>query len=134
MNYYKTSKDNWAVVQKYATIEEAQAFADGLGEGYTVEYVGPVPQITIEERYGMDKSFCDNLISTFVLDNRNMGTTADQNNALMSKFQTILGFAQVGAVKDINNHLPNIATDDVYTEERKDKYIQMITEHLAQFQ
>ena len=134
MNYYKTSKDNWAVVQKYATIEEAQAFADSLGEGYTVEYVGPVPQITIEERYGMDKSFCDNLISTFVLDNRNMGTTADQNNALMSKFQTILGFAQVGAVKDINNHLPNIATDDVYTEERKDKYIQMITEHLAQFQ
>ena len=36
MNYYKISKDNWAVVQKYATIEEAQAFADSLGEGYTV--------------------------------------------------------------------------------------------------
>tara|TARA_B100001093_G_C26686627_1_gene952942 strand:+ start:107 stop:511 length:405 start_codon:yes stop_codon:yes gene_type:complete len=134
MNYYKTSKANWAVVQKYATLEEAQAFADSLGEGYTVEYVGAVPQITIEERYDMDKSFCDNLISTFVLDNRNIGTTADQNNALMSKFQTILGFTQVGAVKDINTHLPNITTDDVYTEERKDKYIQMITEHLAQFQ
>ena len=110
MNYYKISKDNWSVVQEYATIEEAQAFADSIGEGYTVEYVGPVPQITIEERYGMDKQFCDDLINTFVLDNRNIGTTPEQNDALMSKFQLVLGFAQVGAVKDINAHLPSIPT------------------------
>ena len=133
MNYYKISKDNWSCIQKYNTLEEAQAFADSLGEGYTVEYVGPVIPISIEERYGMDKQFCDDLISTFVLDNRNIGTTPEQNDALMSKFQLVLGFAQVGAVKDINAHLPSITTDDVYTEERRDKYIQMITEYLAQF-
>ena len=57
MNYYKISKDNWSCIQKYNTLEEAQAFADSLGEGYTVEYVGPVIPISIEERYGMDKQF-----------------------------------------------------------------------------
>ena len=133
MNYYKISKDNWAVVQEYENIEQAQAFADSLGEGYSVEYIGEVPQITIEQRYSMDKSFCDDLISTFVLDNRNIGTTPEQNDMLMGKFQLVLGFAQVGAVKDIDAHLPSIPTDEVYTEERRDKYLQMITDYLAQF-
>ena len=133
MNYYKISKDDWATIIKYATIEEAQAYADSLGEGYEVEYMGAVVPISIEQRYEMDKNFCDNLISTFVLDNRNIGTTPAENDALMSKFQLVLGFAQVGAVKDINAHLPSIPTDEIYTEERKDKYIQMITVYLAQF-
>lgn len=133
MNYYKISKANWSVVQEYATIEEAQAFADSLGEGYTAEYIGAVVPISIEQRYEMDKNFCDNLISTFVLDNRNIGTTPAENDMLMGKFQLVLGFAQVGAVKDIDAHLPSIPTDEVYTEERKDKYIQMITDYLAQF-
>tara|TARA_R100001460_G_scaffold108066_1_gene158147 strand:+ start:4429 stop:4833 length:405 start_codon:yes stop_codon:yes gene_type:complete len=133
MNYYKISKDNWSCTKEFATLEDAQAFADSLGEGYTVEYLAPVPEITIEERYMMDKQFCDELISTFVLDNRNIGTTSEQNDALMSKFQLVLGFAQVGAVLDINAHLPSIPTDDVYTQERKDKYMQMITQYLSQF-
>ena len=133
MNYYKISKDNWSVVTKFATLEDAQAYADSLGEGYTVEYVSPVIPITIEQRYSMDTAFCDDLISTFVLDNRNIGTTPAENDMLMGKFQLVLGFAQVGAVKDIDAHLPSIPTDEVYTEERKDKYIQMITDYLAQF-
>ena len=133
MNYYRIKKGNWSCIKEYATLEEAQEFADSLGDGYTVEYVGPVAPITIEERYIMDKQFCDELISTFVLDNRNIGTTSEQNDALMSKFQLVLGFAQVGAVLDINAHLPSIPTDEVYTQERKDKYMQMITQYLSQF-
>jgi hypothetical protein len=37
MNYYKISKGNWSVTQRYDTLEDAQAFADSLGEGYTVD-------------------------------------------------------------------------------------------------
>ena len=133
MNYYKISKDFWSTVQEYESLEDAQAYADSLGEGYTVEYVSPVIPITIEQRYSIDKQFCDDLISTFVLDNRNIGTPPEQNDALMSKFQLVLGFAQVGAVKDIDAHLPSIPTDEVYTEERRDKYLQMISDYLAQF-
>jgi hypothetical protein len=51
----------------------------------------------------------------------------------MAKFQTVLGFAQVGAVLSIEAHLPTIPTDEVFTQARKDKYMQMITDYLAQF-
>ena len=133
MNYYKISKDNWSVVKRFDTLEEAQAFADSLGEGYTVEYVGPYVPPSVAERLDMDMQFCQDLITTFVYDNREIGTTQEQNDALMAKFQTVLAFAQVGAVESINAHLPSIPTDEVFTQERKDKYMQMITDYLAQF-
>lgn len=133
MNYYKISKDNWSVVKRFDTLEEAQAFADSLGEGYTVEYVGPYVPPTVAERLDMDMQFCQDLITTFVYDNREIGTTQAENDALMAKFQTVLAFAQVGAVESINAHLPTIPTDEVFTQERKDKYMQMITDYLAQF-
>lgn len=133
MNYYKISKDNWSVVKRFDTLEEAQAFADSLGEGYTVEYIGPYIPPSVAERLDMDMQFCQDLITTFVYDNREIGTTQEQNDALMAKFQTVLAFAQVGAVESINAHLPSIPTDEVFTQERKDKYMQMITDYLAQF-
>jgi hypothetical protein len=133
MNYYKISKGNWSVTQRYDTLEDAQAFADSLGEGYTVEYVGPYTPPSVAERLAMDMGFCQELINTFVYDNREIGTTQAQNDALMAKFQTVLGFAQVGAVLSIEAHLPTIPTDEVFTQARKDKYMQMITDYLAQF-
>jgi hypothetical protein len=133
MNYYKISKDLWSCTKRFDTLEEAQAFADSLGTGYTVELVGPYVPPTIAEKLSMDMQFCQELITTFVYDNREMGTTQAQNDALMVKFQSILSFAQVGAVLSIEAHLPNITTDEVFTQARKDKYTQMITNYLAQF-
>jgi len=134
MNYYKISKDLWSVTEKYNTIEEAQAFADSLPNGpYTVEYIGPYTPVSVAERLTMDMDFCQELINTFVYDNREMGTTQAQNDALMTKFQTILSFAQVGGVLSIEAHLPTIQTDEVFTQERKDKYIQTISDYLSQF-
>lgn len=133
MNYYKISKDNWSLTKRFDTLEEAQAFADSLGTGYTVEYVGPYTPPSVAERLAMDMGFCQELINTFVYDNREMGTTQAQNDALMAKFQTVLAFAQVGAVLSIQVHLPSITVDEVFTQARKDKYIQMITDYLAQF-
>jgi hypothetical protein len=121
MNYYKISKDLWSCTKRFDTLEEAQAFADSLGTGYTVELVGPYVPPTIAEKLSMDMQFCQELITTFVYDNREMGTTQAQNDALMVKFQSILSFAQVGAVLSIEAHLPNITTDEVFTQARKDK-------------
>ena len=133
MNYYKISKNNWSVIQKYATIEEAQAFAATLGEGYAVEYVGPVVPISLEERLNLDLQFGNELIYTFVEDNRKTTITPAQSEAVLLKFRDILNFAQTGAITSINAYLPLIATDEIYTEERKDKYIQMLADYLAQF-
>ena len=133
MDYYKISKDNWSVTEKYSTEQEAQAVADGLGTGYTLTYLYPYTPPTPEERLGSDQSFCNNLITIFLQDNRIAEVTAQQGEALMGKFATTLSFAQVGAITSVQYHIQNMTTDDVFTQERKDKYIQLIADYLNQF-
>ena len=133
MDYYKISKENWSVTQKYNTKEDADAVADSLGTGYTVEYLYPYVPPTAEERLGSDKSFCDNLINIFLQDNRIAGVTAEQGEALMTKFSTTLSFAQVGAVTSVQYHIQNMTTDDIFTTERKEKYVKLIADYLNQY-
>lgn len=133
MDYYKISKDNWSVIEKYATEAAAQTAADDLGTGYTVTYLYPYVPPTPEDRFDMDKFFCNDLINIFLQDNRVAGVTTEQGEALMAKFSTTLNFAQVGAVTSVDYHIKNMATDDVFTQERKDKYIELITNYLSQF-
>ena len=133
MNYYKISKDLWSCIKKFESLEDAQAFADSLGEGYTAEFYAPYTPPTIQERLQMDMQFGQDLVFVFVEDNRIMGTTQEQNDAILVKFRDILAFAQTGAVESINAHLPNIPVDEVFTQERKDKYMAMVTDYLAQF-
>ena len=133
MNYYEISKDYWSTIQKFATLQDAQTFANNLGTGYNVQYVKPYNPPTIQERLQMDMSFGQDLVFVFVEDNRIMSTTQEQNDAILVKFRDILAFAQTGAIESINTHLPNIPIDEVFTQERKDKYIAMVTSYLAQF-
>lgn len=134
MNYYKISKDFWAVTKLFATIEDAQAFSDTLpNPPYEVELFSTYTAPTLQERLQMDMQFGQELVFSFVEDNRIMGTTQEQNDAILVKFRDILAFAQTGAINSINVHLPNITTDVVFTQERKDKYIQMVTDYLSQF-
>ena len=133
MNYYKIFKDYWEVIQKFESLDAAQAFADSLGEGYTAEFYAPYTPPSIQERLQMDMQFGQDLVFVFVEDNRIMGTTQEQNDAILVKFRDILAFAQTGAIESINTHLPNIPVDEVFTQERKDKYMAMVTDYLAQF-
>jgi len=133
MDYYKISKNNFSVTQKYNTEAEAWAVADSLGTGYTVTYLYPYIPPTTEERLEIDQSFCNNLINIFLQDNRIEGVTAQQGEALMVKFSTTLNFAQVGAVTSVQYHIQNMAVDDVFTQERKDKYIELIANYLSKF-
>mgnify|MGYP005997063033 CR=1 FL=1 len=133
MDYYKISKDYWSTIRKFENINTAQTFADSLGEGYTAEYHSTYTPPSIQDRLIMDMQFGQQLVFSFVEDNRIIGTTQEQNDAILVKFRDILAFAQTGAINSINVHLPNITTDVVFTQERKDKYIQMVTDYLSQF-
>tara|TARA_R100001463_G_scaffold6570_9_gene21383 strand:- start:879 stop:1280 length:402 start_codon:yes stop_codon:yes gene_type:complete len=133
MNLYKIYKNNWYCNKPFETIEKAQQYANSLGDGYNVEYISPYTPISIGERQSMDLVFCNDLINTFVYDNRQVQTTTEQKAALMAKFQNLLLFAQVGDVKTISAELPTIPIDEIYTQARKDKYIQMVNDYLAQF-
>ena len=134
MDYYKISKDYWSVTKLFPTLEDAQAFSNTLPDPpYEVEFFSTYTAPTIQERLQMDMSFGQDLVFVFVEDNRIMGTTQEQNDAILVKFRDILAFAQTGAIESINTHLPNIPVDEVFTQERKDKYMAMVTDYLAQF-
>jgi hypothetical protein len=133
MNYYKIFKDLWSCIKKFESLDAAQTFADSLGEGYTAEYYAPYTPMTIQERLNLDMSFGQELVYVFVEDNRIMDITSAQSEAVLQKFRDILAFAQTGAITSIATYLPAIPVDEVFTQERKDKYIQMITDYLAQF-
>jgi hypothetical protein len=133
MDYYKIYKENWSLIKQFATLEDAQAFADTLGTGYTAEFYKAYTPPTIQQRLDMDLDFGSHIIYIFVEDNRVMDITPEQSEAVLQKFRDILAFAQTGAITSIDNYLPLIPTDDVFTQQRKDKYVQMITDYLAQF-
>jgi hypothetical protein len=133
MDYYKIYKDQWSLIKQFATLEDAQAFADTLGTGYTAEFYKAYTPPTIQQRLNMDLNFGDYLVYVFVEDNRVMDITPEQSEAVLQKFRDILAFAQTGAITSIQTYLPLIPTDDVFTQQRKDKYVQMITDYLAQF-
>jgi hypothetical protein len=133
MNYYKIIKDNCQTIQRFASLEEAQAYADSLGEGATAEFFAPYVPPTIQERLELDLQFGQQLVYVFVEDNRIMDITPTQSESVLQKFRDILAFAQTGAIPSIQTYLPLIAVDEVYTQKRKDKYVQMINDYLAQY-
>ena len=133
MNWYKIYKGGWQVTMRFDTLEEAEAKAAELGTGYSVEFVEPYVAPTPVDSLGMDITFCNSLINVFLEDNRIEGVTTAQGEVLMSKFSTTLSFAQVGAVASVKAHLETISVDDVFTQERKGKYLGMIADYQSQF-
>lgn len=133
MDYYKIYKDTFSVISRFESLQAAQQQADTMGQGYIAEYYAPYTPPTIQERLDNDISFGQQLIFIFVEDNRLMNITTEQSDELMTKFQNILSFAQVGGITSINAHLPNIPTDEIFTQERKDKYLKLISDYLSQY-
>ena len=134
MDYYRVYKNDWSTVRQFASINDAQSFADSLGSGYVAEFWRAFQQPDIYQKLQMDMDFCQNLISEFLEDNRNMNITPEQSDAVLMKFKDILSFAQTGAVASLNVHLPLIPVDEVFTQERKNKYVNQISEYMQIFE
>jgi len=133
MDYYKIADGLWSTVKRFATLEDAQAFATTKGPNATAEFHSAYEAPSINDRLKLDVNFGASLIFLFVEDNRIAETTQEQNDALLAKFRDILAFAQTGSIESINVHLPNITVDEVFTQERKDKYLSMVADYLSQF-
>lgn len=137
MPNYKATRKNHYKIYVAANITEAKAIAAQFGAGWIVEPTNePVPTITGSERVQMGLDFGNTLTFTFLDDNQSSEFypfTEAQNNALMAKFQSVLSFAQVGSIRQISDMLPSIATDEIFTQARKDNYIAMCANFLAQF-
>lgn len=75
----------------------------------------------VEERIAIGRK----IMTAYLADNAAINLTFAQSVEQLQKFQTVKAFLEVGNLEDSKILIANVATDDVFTQERKDKYLAM---------
>ena len=137
MQTYSITNGKITYTIDFASLADAQSFADSLGTGYTAELAPPneqIPALTPAEIVEMNVEFGNSLVTMFMVDNAEIGVIPESESiALLAKFQQVLPLAQLGSIKVVSELLPAITTDAYFTQERKDKYTNLIAQYLSQF-
>jgi len=135
MTTYLIKLGNWEQPRNFETIEAAKTWAlINVGKEATVSVAGPHDQIrpkTVNEILAGRKMFGQTLQNTFVLDNIPFAPTLAQAEALLPKMREAWELCELGSLTLCSEKLAGIATDSIFTAERKAKYIQMIADYLA---
>lgn len=123
------------------TLQELEDFIlnypENVKEYFRNEFNG-IPQtidsieLEIINRTIRDIDFGRQLLFEFLKDNRAtpQSFTTSVNLALLQKFSSTKAFAEVGDIKTCKTLLENTEIDSIFTQSRKDKYIQMCTDYL----
>ena len=111
--------------------EELQAFLSGDLTGELIS-IDTTPSIDYIARFYADEKFGTDIVNEFLKDNRLLPTsfTQAQNIALMQKFSTVKAFCDVANIDTAYNMLKVIVVDAIFTQERKDKYLNLMKQHL----
>ena len=133
MKTYKIYKDQNSIFNNFNTLEEAETWAlENYDNTWAVELASENQQITpltIERRLPLDIDFGYQIIGEFLKDNRLYGYIPIQDSInLLNKFSDIEKLCRLGAIKDVQTLMQAVIVDDIFTQERKDKYLSMITE------
>lgn len=135
---YKIYKGDWICFKNFKTIFDAEIYASELGQGYSVILADPqdqIPVLTPQQRLPLDIDFGSQLINQFLIDNREVGFISIQDSiTLLNKFNDIEKLCRLGAIKDVLMLMQNVVTDNIFTQERKDKYLQMINDYLNSYE
>ena len=80
-----------------------------------------------------DKQFGNKLLYEFLKDNRDLKTAFSMTTSInmLQKFQAVKGLSEVGDIKNVKKLIENTAIDDIFTQERKDKYVLMCANYLG---
>jgi hypothetical protein len=138
---YKTTVNGIKYLRNFADLAAAQTYFVGVfGVGTSVKLADPseqIPDPTPEQRLQKNLDFGQTLKKTFLQDNvdiiiaRGYNFTEAETAAMDAKFQYFFRLAEYGSIPQIAGLLPNIATDALFTQARKDKYAQMIADFFA---
>jgi hypothetical protein len=130
MHYYEIKKENRGVIKPFSKLEDAQAWAFGyFVEGYTITDLGPVPQKSEAEKLAERQDFGKQLLNDYLMDNdaiakeRGFPFTVEETAQQAQKFQLVMGILPLGSLKQSLDVISVTATDTIFTQERKDKYI-----------
>jgi hypothetical protein len=136
MNQYKFTKPNISrsFKKEYATLEEAQAFADSYdGGGWNIEDLGAVPQKSPEELYKSDRAFLKQLFDNFNIKNRSQQQTPAEMVELQQAFGNIALLADAGSINFVRGSIAALTPPigGVYTAERQAEDLADIDNYLA---
>jgi hypothetical protein len=127
--------------ERVLTTKEESTVTSSLCNGTEyIYYQGDEPETegiivveSTEEKLQKNKSFGNQLLDAFLVDNMEMqiAFTTELSVAMMQKFAPIEFLARNGDIKNVRILILNATTDAVFTQERKDKYALMCSNHLG---
>lgn len=90
----------------------------------------PIPQSSPDLEVARDRAFGNRLINEFLTDNRDdPNVTTANSSPLLMAFSYVKVLADLGDIHGTYYLLQQIPVDAIFTQARKDKYIQMIIDH-----
>jgi hypothetical protein len=139
MKIFEVTKEGRGYTIEKEDLAAATAWAvANLVNKFTIVEIGTIPDPTPEQRLQKNRDFGQTLLQTFLQDNvdiiiaRGYNFTTEETEAMDAKFQYFFRLAEYGSIPQIATLLPGIPTDALFTQARKDKYAQMITDFFAQ--
>lgn len=123
---YKIDRKNGTITYFHDDVDVlTEAFYGVVSDGYCLN--------EFAESLENDKAFGDVLVNEFLVDNRisPLSFNPQLSISVLQKFQIVKALAEVGDIKNVMLMLGLIETDELFTQERKDKYILMCEKHLA---
>ena len=143
MNTYEIKKGKAKLFKNFASLADAQTFADGLGVGYTATLAPQNEQIIedtetlVDGKTEEDFKFGSYLLQLFVADNRrfekayNVTISKEQTEQLIADYKKLIDFCSIGAINELAVELAGITLNAVFTQERKDKYQALVSAYLT---
>jgi hypothetical protein len=130
---FKIEKDLITYFKNFNTLQEAETYTlEVLGVGWTVtvseEQIMP---LTPQQQLESDIFFGKNMIQQFLIDNRELGAIpVSEQLTQLDKFKDINTLLGVGALKASYDLITITTTDQYFTQQRKDKYLNEISNYL----
>lgn len=129
VEYLKDNKVYW--FDRELTDQEKELFYLGELQGtFLRDFVEPMKETSYQQAYEAlmaDIETGKKLIVAFMIDNRLNEFVNDENAfSLMATFGTAKAFAEVGDLRRIRQILSSIPFDEVYTQERHEKYLKIL--------
>jgi hypothetical protein len=138
MKTYKATQNYITYYKNYESLKKAKEYFDTVLVGnYELSLAADweqIPELTLEQKLQLDIQFGNQLVETFLLDNRLITppVTDQESIQLLNQFSTIEKLAKLGDIKTVKILLEQIQVDDrIFTLDRKNKYLELINNHLS---
>lgn len=119
--------NNNGFIAEFINLADAQEYASNNGNL-------PIVAIdeTKEQQYYNDIEFGKFLIEKFLKDNRQLALsfTLQDNMSLLSQFAPIETLSRLGDIKSVLALTQSLTVGVIFTQERKDEFIELITKYL----